>query len=60
MPFGFTSRQQQAWMMSGGGQELMDDLFKGYNIVGRFAGNTGAQMAAGTARKSKRPTTSRA
>jgi TRAP-type mannitol/chloroaromatic compound transport system substrate-binding protein len=44
MPFGFNSRQQQAWMIAGGGMELMNELFKDYNTIGFFAGNTGAQM----------------
>ena len=44
VPFGFNARQQQAWMLFGGGNELMAELFKDYNITGFFAGNTGAQM----------------
>ncbi len=44
VPFGFNARQQQAWMLQGGGQELMNELLKDYNCNGRFAGNTGAQM----------------
>ena len=44
VPMGFNARQQQAWMMHGGGQQLMDEFLKDYNVIGRFAGNTGAQM----------------
>ena len=44
VPFGFNARQQQAWMLDGGGLQLMNELLKDYNITSRFAGNTGAQM----------------
>jgi TRAP-type mannitol/chloroaromatic compound transport system substrate-binding protein len=44
VPFGLNSRQQTAWMMHGGGRELMDEFFRGYNIVAHVAGNTGCQM----------------
>jgi len=44
IPFGLTARQQIAWMHSGGGLELMRDLYKQYNIVQFPGGNTGVQM----------------
>ena len=44
IPFGLNSRQQQAWFYHGGGNELMNDFYKGYNIIGFPGGNTGAQM----------------
>jgi TRAP-type mannitol/chloroaromatic compound transport system substrate-binding protein len=44
MPFGLNSRQQTAWMIQGGGGELMADFFRGHNIHALPAGNTGAQM----------------
>ena len=44
MPFGLTARQQNAWMVAGGGLELMREFFKGYNIVQFPGGNTGTQM----------------
>src|SRR4051812_44282769 len=44
VPFGFNARQQQAWMLAGGGLELMNDFLKEYNSIGFVAGNTGAQM----------------
>ena len=31
VPFGFNARQQQAWMLQGGGLELMNDFTKDYN-----------------------------
>src|SRR5258708_4452141 len=44
VPFGLNSRMQTAWMYFGGGMELMNDLYKKFNIYGIPAGNTGAQM----------------
>jgi TRAP-type mannitol/chloroaromatic compound transport system substrate-binding protein len=55
MPFGFNARQQQAWILNGGGQELMNELHKEYNIVPRFAGNTGAQMGGWFRKEIKTP-----
>jgi TRAP-type mannitol/chloroaromatic compound transport system substrate-binding protein len=44
IPFGFNKRQQDAWMLHGGGMELLRDFFKDYNVYNIPAGNTGAQM----------------
>lgn len=44
IPFGLTTRQQNAWMVAGGGLKLMREFFKSYNIVNFPAGNTGTQM----------------
>jgi TRAP-type mannitol/chloroaromatic compound transport system substrate-binding protein len=44
LPFGLNARQQNAWMYTGGGLELMRELFKDYSIYQIPAGNTGAQM----------------
>jgi TRAP-type mannitol/chloroaromatic compound transport system substrate-binding protein len=44
IPFGMNARQRSAWLLHGGGGELMRELFKGYNIVNFLAGTTGAQM----------------
>lgn len=44
IPFGLNSRQQNAWMYSGGGIEAMNALYKRFNLYGLPAGNTGAQM----------------
>ncbi len=44
VPFGLNARQQNAWIMQGGGMELLRDFFKDYNIVNFPAGNTGVQM----------------
>lgn len=44
VPFGLTSRQHTAWMMYGGGMELMREFFKQHKIVNFLGGNTGTQM----------------
>src|SRR5262245_59709648 len=36
VPFGLNARQQDAWMIHGGGRELMNEFYKDYNIqIGR-------------------------
>jgi TRAP-type mannitol/chloroaromatic compound transport system substrate-binding protein len=44
VPFGLNSRQQNAWMYYGGGIDLMNEFYAGYNIYGLPGGNTGCQM----------------
>jgi TRAP-type mannitol/chloroaromatic compound transport system substrate-binding protein len=44
VPFGLTARQQNAWLYSGGGLELLREFFKGFNIINFPGGNTGTQM----------------
>jgi TRAP-type mannitol/chloroaromatic compound transport system substrate-binding protein len=44
VPFGLNTRQQNAWMYSGGGLELLREFFKDYSVVNFPCGNTGAQM----------------
>lgn len=44
LPFGLTTRQQNAWMYSGGGLELMREFFAGHGIVNFPGGNTATQM----------------
>src|SRR5271166_377038 len=44
VPFGLNARMQNAWLMFGGGNELMNDFYRKFNIYGIPAGNTGAQM----------------
>ncbi len=44
VPFGLTSRQQNAWMYHAGGLELMRELFSDFNIINFPGGNTGTQM----------------
>jgi len=44
IPFGLNARQQYAWMIHGGGLELMREFYKEYNVIGIPAGNTACQM----------------
>src|SRR4029450_8367995 len=44
LPFGTNARQQEAWIRWGGGRELLNDLYKNYNVYNLPCGNTGAQM----------------
>ncbi|AIL32973.1 TRAP transporter substrate-binding protein [Basilea psittacipulmonis] len=44
VPFGMNARQTTSWLLLGGGQALLDELFGQANIVARPVGNTGAQM----------------
>jgi TRAP-type mannitol/chloroaromatic compound transport system substrate-binding protein len=44
LPFGLNSRQMNAWLRFGGGNDLLNDLLKNFNCIGFAAGNTGAQM----------------
>ncbi len=44
VPFGMTPRQHSAWMMHGGGLELMRSVYERFNVLQIPAGSTGAQM----------------
>ncbi len=44
VPFGMTARQQAAWLLEGGGANLLAGRFADFNVVSIPAGNTGAQM----------------
>jgi len=45
LPFGLTSRQQNAWLYEGGGLELLQEFYKErFNAIQFPAGNTGVQM----------------
>jgi len=44
VPFGLNTRQMNAWLIEGGGDQLLNDFYKGYNIHGIPCGNTTAQM----------------
>jgi TRAP-type mannitol/chloroaromatic compound transport system substrate-binding protein len=46
IPFGLSSRHQQAWWTFGGGAEIVNASLKRLNVVGIPAGLTGAQMGA--------------
>ncbi|MDP3693853.1 TRAP transporter substrate-binding protein [Bradyrhizobium sp.] len=44
VPFGPNQRINQAWYMLGGGKELLNEFYKGFNVHSLLAGNTGCQM----------------
>ncbi|WP_418648394.1 TRAP transporter substrate-binding protein [Thauera butanivorans] len=44
VPFGLNARQMDAWIIAGGGQELLDEFYSNYNIYSFLGGNTGVQM----------------
>ena len=44
VPFGFTPRQQNAWLNEGGGLELIQGLYSDFGILSFPGGNTGVQM----------------
>jgi TRAP-type mannitol/chloroaromatic compound transport system substrate-binding protein len=44
VPFGLNTRQMNAWLSVGGGEDLLNDFYKAYNVHGMVAGNTCAQM----------------
>jgi TRAP-type mannitol/chloroaromatic compound transport system substrate-binding protein len=55
VPFGPNCRQQNAWMMHGGGLQLLNEFYKDYNIVGLMGGNTGVQMGGWFRKEIKTP-----
>ncbi|QDF98218.1 ABC transporter substrate-binding protein [Azoarcus sp. DD4] len=44
VPFGMNARQMNAWIMFGGGQQLLDEFYANYNVLSFAGGNTGTQM----------------
>ena len=44
IPFGPNTRLNQAWYLTGGGRELLNEFYKSYNVISLLAGNTGCQM----------------
>lgn len=44
VPFGLNTRQMNAWLAHGGGLDLLNELYKKYNVHGIPYGNTTAQM----------------
>lgn len=44
VPFGLNFRQMNAWMINGGGLQLLREFFKEYNVYNIPCGNTGTQM----------------
>jgi TRAP-type mannitol/chloroaromatic compound transport system substrate-binding protein len=44
VPFGMNAQQLNAWIYSGGGLALWEELYKDFNLIPMAAGNTGVQM----------------
>jgi len=44
VPFGMNAQQMMAWIYSGGGLELWEELYAPFNLVPMPVGNTGFQM----------------
>src|SRR6185437_10594888 len=44
VPFGPNARINQAWIMQGGGMDVLNEFYKKYNARALLAGNTGCQM----------------
>ena len=44
VPFGPNARINQAWWTQGGGDAVMNEFYKKYNIRGLLAAQTGCQM----------------
>lgn len=44
IPFGMNAQQMNAWLLSGGGQELWDEIYAEFNLVPFPGGNSGVQM----------------
>ncbi len=44
LPFGMNAQQQNAWLYSGGGLALWEELYQPFDLVPLPAGNTGVQM----------------
>lgn len=51
IPFGMNAQQMNAWLFSGGGQALWDELYAPFNLVPFACGNTGVQMGGWFKRK---------
>ena len=44
VPFGMNAQQLTAWILTGGGMQMWEDLCKDFNLIPILAGNTGVQM----------------
>ena len=44
VPFGLNTRMQNSWLDQGGGNDLANEFYKKYGVLGMPCGNTGTQM----------------
>ncbi|MGE0421437.1 MAG: TRAP transporter substrate-binding protein [Reyranellaceae bacterium] len=55
VPFGLNTRQHTAWVMHGGGLEVMREFYKDYNMTSFLMSHTGAQMGGWFRKEIKTP-----
>ena len=55
IPFGLNSRMYDAWLLEGGGLDMLNEFYAGFNIHGIPAGNTGCQMGGWFRKEIKEP-----
>jgi TRAP-type mannitol/chloroaromatic compound transport system substrate-binding protein len=55
IPFGLNARQQNAWWMHGGGDQLMNEFYATQKIHALIGGNTGCQMGGWFRKEIKTP-----
>jgi TRAP-type mannitol/chloroaromatic compound transport system substrate-binding protein len=55
IPFGLNTRQQNSWFHHGGGNELLNEFYKNYNMIAFPCGNSGAQMGGWFRKEIKSP-----
>ncbi len=55
IPFGLNTRQKNSWFHHGGGNDLLNEFYKGYNIHAIPCGNSGAQMGGWFRKEIKTP-----
>src|SRR5579872_1763940 len=55
VPFGLNARMQNAWIMAGGGADVLNEFYKKFQVSGIVAGNTGCQMGGWFRKELKEP-----
>jgi TRAP-type mannitol/chloroaromatic compound transport system substrate-binding protein len=45
VPFGMNAQQMGSWILSGGGEQLWEELYAPFDLLPMICGNTGGQMA---------------
>jgi TRAP-type mannitol/chloroaromatic compound transport system substrate-binding protein len=55
IPFGLNKRMNDAWMLCGGGMDLLNAFYKKYNVFAIPGGNTGCQMGGWFRKEIKEP-----
>jgi TRAP-type mannitol/chloroaromatic compound transport system substrate-binding protein len=55
LPFGLNARMMNAWLYQAGGQDLLNEFYKKYNVIAIPAGNTGCQMGGWFRKEVKEP-----